>query len=153
MGWGGTGYKGWPAVTIPIPTPTAPGSFPYWFKFCFSHTDFQTAGLTNSITAYALPAGCIVHGVKLKHSVAFAGTGITAYNLSVGFSGALDDLLIAYPVTPAPANDLFALGLNFDSRNHAAAVNILLTAESTGANLDQSTAGDVCLWILVSEAL
>ena len=145
---GANGFQG-----LPTPSPANPGSFPYWFEFCFSHTDFQAAALTNSIVAYSLPAGGFIHGVKLKHSIAFAGTGITGYDLEVGFSGALDDLLIAYPVDTAPANDTFAISQTFDSRNHGAATDVLLTAISTGANLDQSTAGDVCLWLLVSKAV
>jgi len=114
------------------------------------HTAFQTAGLTQDISLYTLPAGGLIHGVKLKQSVAFAGTGITSYSLSIGFVGALDDLLIDYPVDAAPADDLFAIAATFDSRNHAATVDVRIRATAVGANLDQSTAGTAQIWLLVS---
>lgn len=126
---------------------------PGWQKFSVVHTDFQVAGLTQNISLFSLPAAGLIHGVKLKNTVAFAGTGITGYFLSLGFVGALDDLLIEFSVTPAPANDSFAISQTFDSRNHGAAVDVRIAARATGANLDQSTAGAADIWLLISRPL
>lgn len=126
---------------------------PEWQKLSVVHTQFQTAGLTQNISLYSLPAGGLIHGVKLKQSIAFAGVGITGYFLSLGFVGALDDLLIEYSVTPAVANDVFAISQTFDSRNHGAAVDVRIAARSTGANLDQSTAGAADIWLLISRPI
>lgn len=138
-GFGGGGSAG---VTVPA-----------WKKFSVVHTQFQTAGLTQNILLYNLPAGGLIHGVKLKQSIAFAGAGITGYFLSLGFVGALDDLLIEYTVTPAPAADTFAISQTFDSRNHSAAVAVQIAARSTGANLSASTAGAADIWLLISRPI
>lgn len=126
---------------------------PGWIKLSVAHTDFQVAALTQNILLYSLPAGGLVHGVKLKQTAAFAGIGITGYTLSLGFVGALDDLMVAYSVTPAPAADVFAIAQTFDSRNHSAAVDIRIAAVATGANLNQSTAGAADVWLLISRPI
>lgn len=128
-------------------------AIPAWQKFSVSHLDFQTAGLTQNISLYSLPAGGLIHGVKLKTSEAFAGAGITDYFLSLGFVGALDDLMIEYSVIPAVANDTFAIAQTFDSRNHGAAVDVRIAARAVGANLDQSTAGEADIWLLISRPI
>jgi len=134
-------------------TPTNPIAVPTWFKFTLSHTQLQAAALTNSITLYALPAGCIIHGVKLKHSVTFDGPAITEYHLALGFAGEIEALLIEYDVeSTAVANDNFAIAQTFDSRNHAAATNVLVSARAVGANLNTSTQGTAEIWLLVSKA-
>src|SRR5690606_15447082 len=78
-GCNGFGGGGNPGVNVPG-----------WQKFSVTHTQFQTAGLTQNILLYSLPAGGLIHGVKLKNTIAFAGAGITDYFLSLGFVGALD---------------------------------------------------------------
>jgi len=141
-GCNGFGGGGNPGVNVPG-----------WQKFSVTHTQFQTAGLTQNILLYSLPAGGLIHGVKLKNTIAFAGAGITDYFLSLGFVGALDDLLIEYSVTPAPAADSFAIAQTFDSRNHSAAVDVRIAARSTGANLSASTAGAADIWLLISRPI
>lgn len=119
-----------------------------------THTELQAAALTNSVIKYTLPPAGIIHGVKLKHSVTFLGGAITEYNLSVGFLGLLQALLIEYNVLgTAVAADNFALAGTFDSRNHSANTSVYVAARSVGANLNASTQGLAQLWILVSRAL
>ena len=137
----------------PIPLPGDLGKYPYWFKFSITHIDLQAAALGNDIELYSMPAGGLIHGAKLKQSIAFAGAGITAYDLSIGFAAGLESIMPLYDVTAAPANDVFAIAQDFDSRNHGAAVSVKVAAVSVGANLDQSTAGAADLWLLVSEVL
>lgn len=130
-------------------------SVPAWLApINISHTQFQTAGLTNSVTVYSLPAGGIIHGVKFKHSVTFDGPAITEYWLSLGFAGETQALLIEYDAESTPvANDNFAISQVFDSRNHVAATNVIMTARSVGNNLNTSQQGTGQLWLLVSQAL
>lgn len=137
-GWG-TGGGGTPGVDVPG-----------WLKLSVVHTQFQVAALTQNISLYSLPAGGLIHGVKLKQSVAFAGAGITSYSLALGFVGALDDLLIDYPVNVGPAADVFAISATFDSRDHSAPVDVRIRATAVGVNLDQSTAGAADIWLLIS---
>lgn len=144
----GLAWRGWP---YPIPSAAYPGPTPTWFKFPISHVDLQAAALTNSITIYTMPAAGLIHGVKLKHSVLFTGPAVTNYFLSVGFTGGTANLLIEYDVMNTAIGDQnFAISHTFDSRDHAAPVNVLLTGRSGGANLNQSTGGTAELWLCVS---
>lgn len=140
----------WPYIAG---TPSNPSASPTWFKFTLSHTQLQAAALTNSITLYALPAGCIIHGAKLKHSVTFDGPAITEYHLSLGFAGETQALLIEYDVESiAVGSNNFAISQTFDSRDHNDVVNVLVTGRSVGANLNTSTQGTAEVWLLVSKA-
>ena len=128
---------------------------PAWLApITITHVQFQTAALTNTSIVYSLPAGGIIHGVKLKHSVTFDGPAITEYWLSLGFAGESQALLIEYDVeSTAVANDNFAISQVFDSRNHAAATNVIMTARSVGNLLNTSQQGTAQLWLLVSQAV
>jgi hypothetical protein len=135
---------------IPIPTTAALGFLPYWFKFTVGHAALQAAALTNDIELFALPPGAVIHGVKMKHSIAFAGTGITGYHLSVGLVADLERYSSLFDVLSAPANTNLLSTSTFESPNQGGNTSIRLAAVSTGANLDQSTAGTVAVWLLLS---
>jgi hypothetical protein len=125
---------------------------PSWREYTVSHTALQTAAMANDIELFSLPAAGIIHAVKTKHSVQFAGTGITDYKLSVGIVGTLAKYSAAWDVDTAVAGTNFQLSSTVGSEDHGAATSIRLAATTTGANLDQSTAGTVTVWVLVSLA-
>lgn len=134
-------------------TPTNPTAVPTWLRFTFTHTDLQAAALTNSFTIYSAPARVNLLGAILKHTAQFAGTGITGYSVSLGLSGDLQRYLTTFDVLTAPSNTKpsgYAEGYFGDQYQFGAATSVLLAAVSTGANLDQSTAGAGTLWLLVS---
>lgn len=135
------------AIFTPLPKQ------PTWFKVGkdLSHTSFQVAAVTKTNILTVLGASAFVHGIKLKHSQAFAGTGITAYTLSVAWAGEVATLLPAYNVLQATGAETFSIASNFDSKNQNG-INLEITAISTGANLSASTAGVVDIWALLSSA-
>lgn len=124
---------------------------PTWFKVgkAISHTTFQVAAVTKTNILTILGANAFVHGIKLKTSTAFAGTGITAYTLSCAWAGEVATLLPAYDVLQATGSSIFAIAQNFDSKI-TTGINLEITAISTGANLSTSTAGIVDVWALLS---
>lgn len=126
---------------------------PRWTKYSITHTQLQAAAMANDIELLSLPAGGIIHAVKIKHSTAFAGTGITDYNLSVGIVGHLTKYAVVFDVDSAVSNTNLMLAGVMNTENHGAATSIRLSATSTGANLDQSTAGAVDVWVLASAAV
>ena len=134
-------------------TKVTPSLLGLWSKYTVPYTSLSTAATTNSITLFSLPAAGIIHGVKIKHSTAFSGGSISAYTVSVGISGTLAKYATAYNVFQAVANDTFQLSNTLGSENHASATNILITATSTGANLNAATAGSVDIWVLTSQAI
>lgn len=117
-----------------------------WQEYTFSHSAFQTAALTNTISLANI-TGKTIAQARVKHSTAFAGTGITAYGIKVGVSGELDryltDFDVAQPVTTSAKKRAF-LNLEEDAA-------VVITAESVGANLDQSTAGSVSIQLLLTD--
>jgi hypothetical protein len=144
-----------PFSGAPITDPTQAGFVPQWVKVgvAIPHTSFQTAGLTLSITLFSLVAGGVIHAVKIKHSVAFAGPAIATYTISVGIAGTLAKYASAFDVFQAVSNIAFQTSSVLGSESNGAAINILATAVSTGANLSVSTAGSVDIWALISKAL
>jgi hypothetical protein len=62
---------------------TAGARLPYFRKVTKSHADLAVAALTNDIELLQLPAGGLLHGLKIKCSEAFGGSGIATYKLSI----------------------------------------------------------------------
>ncbi len=118
-----------------------------------TYSDFATAGLTSSIALFNLAAAGIIHGVKIKHSIAFAGGAIATYTVSVGIVGTVAKYAAAYDVFQAVSGTAFQLSTTVGSESHTAGTSIIATATSTVANLDQATAGAVDIWALLSRAV
>lgn len=130
---------------------TAGYGIPQWVKVTLSHTLFQTAAASNAITLFTLPGGGIIHGVKIKASTAFAGTGITALTLAVGTAGNATKYAPAFDVVPSVSDTNFQFSDLPGAETHATAGKpVLITATATGANLDATTAGSVDVWVLYS---
>lgn len=128
-------------------------SVPRWRKFTFDYTDLAAAATANDIELYSLPAGGIIHAVKIKHSTAFSGGTLSAYTVSVGIAGNLTKYASAFDVFQAVGNTTFQLSNSFGSENHGAATSIRIEATSVGDDLDNATAGEVDVWLLVSVAV
>lgn len=127
-----------------------------WRQFTLTHADFQEAGLEKTIELFSLPAGSIPHGVKIKHSVAFSGGAIATYTIQVGITGTLNKYLSAFNVHQAPGDAAKALQFvalaSLNEESPSAATSIKVTATSTVADLDASTAGSVDIWVWTSDA-
>lgn len=121
-----------------------------WERFTVAHTALQTAGLTNDIELDTLDAKEILTGAYIKHTTAFAGTGITAYTLSIGITSDLDKYMPAFDVFQATGDTVFNAESLMDSEDFASTTSIRLAATSVGANLDQSSAGAVEVYLLRS---
>lgn len=132
------------------PPSTSIPNYPVWIKISKSHTDFQTAGLTNDIEIYSMPAGCVIHGVNIKSTVQFAGTLITSYTLSVGIAGNLDKYASAFSVLTPVSDTNFQLSQNFFLENFGSSTSIRAQAISVGGLLNDSTQGEVDFYLLLS---
>ena len=82
-------------------------SVPYWTKYTVLYSDLATAGTSNDITLLTLASKQVVHGVVIKHSVAFSGGSLTTYTLSVGITGTLAKYIAAFDVFQAVAATTF----------------------------------------------
>ena len=124
----------------------------WWTKYTVSYSDLSAAATTNDVELFSLPAGGVIHGVKIKHSTAFSGGAISAFTVSVGITGTLAKYASAFDVFQVVANTTQQISSTVGTENHGAATSIKIEATSTGANIDQATAGSVDVWVMWSVA-
>lgn len=122
-------------------------------KFTKTYSDFSTASTTNTITIKSLPAGGIIHAVKMKHSASFTGGAISAYTIACGITGSNTKYHTGRNVFQAPSEANKWIYTTVGMEDHLAATTINATATSTSANLNAATAGSVDIWILYSVAV
>jgi hypothetical protein len=123
---------------------------PVWTKFTIPYTSFSTAALTNSLTLLSLPANTMVHQTIIKHSTAFSGPSISAYNVRVGIGGSTSKYAAAFNVLQSVSDSARSITQANDVESFTGATNILVTATSVGANLNAATTGSVDIWLLMS---
>lgn len=119
-----------------------------WTKYTIGHAALQAAALTNNATLLTLPIRGVVTGILMKTSTAFAGTGITAYTLSVGIAGSEEKYLPDYDALAAASGGNYTVSsVATGGEDFAATEAIKVFATSVGANLNQSTQGSVDIWV------
>lgn len=115
-------------------------------KITKTYADFATAGLTNTIDLFTLPAKTRVTDTFIKHDTQFidgVGGAITSYLVGVGITGNLNKLSKDFDIFQAVASDTgahYRYGGIFDMANPTA---LKITAQSLGANLNVATQGVV----------
>jgi hypothetical protein len=123
---------------------------PSWYKLAFSYSDFATSATSVSKVFRHIAAKGTVSAVIIKHNTAFSGGAISSYTLEVGISGNTSKYLPATSVFGTPTVNGWSGMQNLDTPSYSSSADILVTAISTGANLDQATQGDVEIWIMLS---
>lgn len=119
-----------------------------WKKVTKVYTDFSTAGVTNNIEIYLLPAKGVIHAVLVSPTVAFAGGLIATYTISVGIAGTLAKY--------APATNAFTgftlpvISVITGIESLSGTTSIKAAAISTVGNLSAATAGSVDFYLLIS---
>lgn len=121
-----------------------------WTKYTVAHTALQTAGLTNNITLLTLGIKEVIQAIVVKHSIAFAGTSITAYEVGVGIATDLSKYAGPYDVFQAVADGTKLSSNTMDLESFTGTTAIKISATSVGGNLSASTAGSVDIWVLKS---
>jgi hypothetical protein len=109
-------------------TSVASGSGAVWTEYTVDYTNaaFKVASTTATVTLFQLPANGAFEKVRRKHSVAFAGAGITAVTCTIGDGTTADIYGPAFDVFQAVSDtaQLWDAGA-FSST--AAAHNVVLT--------------------------
>ena len=145
----------WGAVPLP-------DTVPVWTKFTIDHTDLQAASGTATFTFATLPAGVVVNAIKIKTSTAFAGTGVTLYELTeIGdgsdtsryYSGTTDLGAVLDMTTAVSTTFGHVLqGKNYSTiDDHTSTTSMVMTV-NCNVNTDNSTAGSVDVWVLYAVA-
>lgn len=139
----------------PAPTSlTNISSIPQWFHVgsAVLYSSLAASATTANVTLFSLPAGGVIHGIKIIQSASFVGGGLTGYTLSVGITAFPAKYAAPFNVFQAPSSSTFQLSNNFGSEDNLSATNILLTATSVGGNTNAATAGSVDVYALLSVA-
>lgn len=147
---GVTGLVGYTGV--PGATGVAPSTVASWTSYTLAHTAFQALATTNPITLFTLQPKQVLEAVIIKHSVAFAGTGMTSYTISVGNSGLYTKYAPAFNVFQAPASNVFEISSGsavMNLEDFVSPATITAVAVSN-VNLSNSTAGSVEIWVKTS---
>src|SRR5262252_1185393 len=107
-------------------------------------SDLTTAGATQAITLDTLYQGSVVLYVRIKHSTAFSGGGLTALTVSVGKSGGSATFFApAFNIFQAVADGTLQENVATNGMGQLSAVTIQANFTATGANLSAITAGTV----------
>lgn len=146
-----TAFKNPPAGAAVIINPTQDGftlGSPVvgWKSVTLPYTQFQAAATTKQIDAFTLPKGCILMGVALKHSIAFAGGAISDVYLDLGIVGNDDKFLSTFDVFAAVADTNFLNGMPAAIQSFAGDTAIKVKATSASANLAALTAGAITIY-------
>lgn len=120
-----------------------------WIKVTKAYTDFSTAGLTNDISIYTLPAKGIIHACQMVATTKFSGGLISAYTISVGISGNL----VKYS---AAVNSFTGASLSQPSaitgiESTSGTTDIRAAAISVTGLLNAATAGSIDIYLLISQ--
>lgn len=126
-------------------------SVPSWTKYSVNYSQFAIASTSNSITLFSLPAAGVIHAIKIKHSTSFKGGAITAYTLDVSSAASNPGLYASpYDVFQVAVSTAFQMSLDVHSENNSNAVNVLVRAAATGANLTSANQGAADIWVMTS---
>jgi len=125
-------------------------------KFTKPVADFSDAGLFKEIALYTLPIGGVIHKIKTKHSVAFAGGGAAVATIEAGLAGNTNKYSPAFDVFQAIGNTVFQYCSVEMSENHGATTALTVTLR---ADVALNTAGfiagggSVTVWLWISTAV
>lgn len=120
---------------------------PTWRKFAVGFADLQVASTSKQLTVASMAAGTVVHAAEIRVTTALAGTSISALTLSLGRTGATTAFVGAFTGL-ALGNGTYG-GTSFESS--ASAVDLVLEALATGANLSALNAGVIEVHALLSK--
>jgi len=120
---------------------------PRWRKFTYAFGDLSSASTSFAVTAFSLAANEGLDAVVIHHTTAFSGGAITAYSVEIGVSGNTDKYANPFDVFQASGNTVRSVNNVLDVPNFGATTDVIVTATSVGANLDQASAGSVDVYI------
>jgi hypothetical protein len=121
---------------------------PTWVKATISHSSVSTlSGTAGNVNYVLLPPGSVVQAVKIKHSIQFAGAGITNLTASVGTVSDPSKYLQAFQINSAVSSTNMDISMIMIAEDHVSSVQAIVRFASN-VLLSNVTAGSVDVWIL-----
>lgn len=136
------GYPWNPGSSATTDPANVPASTTY--PFTFPYTAFQDLTAQKSFTVRVLPANHTLFAIIVKHSVAFAGGGITQLLLDVGIDGDPTKFINGFDLmqTVSPTASESVLTVYFPAQSK----EIKVRATATGDNLSALTQGSLTMY-------
>ena len=135
----------------------AKAAVPRWEKVTIGYAAVAALGAVSNgqVTLLTLQDGGVVHAVKIRSTVQWAGTTISALAADIGTAGTATKYLTGYDLIAAPGDANVTLGTTAGAEAHTlagggAGTALKLKVAATGNTLDALSAGSVDVWILWS---
>lgn len=114
-----------------------------WLSVDIPYSLFSAAATSQQVNAFTLPPNCILMGVAIKHRAAFTGASITDVTMDLGTAGVPDLFLSAFDVFQSVSDSAFANATVQNIQSFVNPTNIVVRANSSGANLSALSQGCV----------
>jgi len=121
-----------------------------WASYSFSYTDFAAASTEDDAIIFSLGMFQVVEKVLMKTSSSFEGGAITLVTAEVGIASETDKYASAYDLTQPTSNSNHQLSLAPGIESFSGATDLLVTIKATGDDLSELTAGELLIWVQVS---
>jgi hypothetical protein len=132
----------------PISFANLPESIVRWQRIDLDFSDLSASAATNQVTISSIQAGEFLESIVIKHNQEFSGGSISAYTINLGITGELDRYFDGINVFQAPSGTLFhTQSFAAEIKDFSNPVDIILTANSTGDDLDEATQGTLSVWV------
>ena len=143
------------APTLPTGAAATGGAVEYWVKYVIPYTstsapDFRTAATSVTKALLSIPTGTCVSGIKVKHSVAFAGTGVTSMTVSGGDGSIADYYFPAFDVLQAVSDTARWWDggcLSSTDATHSFTLTFVSNTNFGTTSATVLTAGSVSVWL------
>ncbi len=130
--------------------PVLPEDF-VWTKFTISQSQLASAGTTNDIELFVLPANGVFHGYVIAHTQAFGGGAITDYFISLGTTADAQRYAPGFDVFQAVGPTVRQVPAALACLAEGVATSVRIAALSVGAPLNAATTGVVDIHILTTD--
>ena len=117
-----------------------------WSSMVIPYTSVQTGATSNPIALFTLPPTAMLNGVVVKHSTAFAGSGITDVYSQIGIASDYGKFINDFDVYQSVADSTFDSIMANYIASFANSTVVYANFVSTGANLSALSAGSLTVY-------
>jgi hypothetical protein len=125
-----------------------------WNGASIAYTQFSVADVTSTVDAIEIPARAVIDKLIIKTAQPFLGGTISAYTLSLGLESDTSRYVLDYDAFDAASDTNYVVATVNELLSLTLAKSLKITAQSTGADLDEATQGRVEIfvkWALLPE--
>lgn len=115
-----------------------------WRKYTVGYAALQTAGLTNNVTLFTLPANGAIEGAFADVATAFSGTAIVTLGVTLGDGGLATRYMSSFTVL---STGLLTPSAGIWVPSTSGTTDIKAYATAVGANLSALSQGSLNVWI------